>query len=76
MTKSMSTPLPVCIKQKVTFNCFLIFRLIDADTCPGNGSRDSNCACHRDHPDEGYTMFEKVRFDVSNMRVIGKQIIL
>nr|CAB3220003.1 A disintegrin and metalloproteinase with thrombospondin motifs 9 [Phallusia mammillata] len=47
------------------------YRLINADTCPNNGSRDDTCACHHDRPDAGKTEFSKVRFDVDTMRIIA-----
>uniref|UniRef100_H2ZL21 Peptidase M12B domain-containing protein n=1 Tax=Ciona savignyi TaxID=51511 RepID=H2ZL21_CIOSA len=49
------------------------YRLVNADTCPYNGSRDSSCACHRDYPEAGRTVYRKVRFDVASMRVIANQ---
>ncbi|XP_078494159.1 A disintegrin and metalloproteinase with thrombospondin motifs 9 isoform X2 [Ciona intestinalis] len=49
------------------------YRLINADTCPNNGSRDSSCACHRDYPEAGRTMFRKVRLDVVSMRVLANK---
>ncbi|CAK8698557.1 unnamed protein product [Clavelina lepadiformis] len=47
------------------------YRLINPDTCPMNGTRDENCACHRDYPAEGRTSFEKVRFEIATMRIIA-----
>ena len=58
------------VTERLIFLSF--YRLINPNFCPLNGSRLSHCSCHRDHPDEGLTVFQKVRFDVRNMRVLGQ----
>ncbi|XP_064200825.1 A disintegrin and metalloproteinase with thrombospondin motifs 20 isoform X1 [Anguilla rostrata] len=46
------------------------YRLQNPFECPFNGSRKQDCACRNDYPAAGYTLFHRVRLDVSAMRII------
>uniref|UniRef100_A0A3B1KBD0 ADAM metallopeptidase with thrombospondin type 1 motif 20 n=1 Tax=Astyanax mexicanus TaxID=7994 RepID=A0A3B1KBD0_ASTMX len=46
------------------------YRLNNPFECPYNGSRRQDCACRNDYPAVGYTLFHRVRLDLSTMRII------
>ncbi|MGH0121107.1 UNVERIFIED_CONTAM: hypothetical protein FKN15_071967 [Acipenser sinensis] len=46
------------------------YRLQNPYECPFNGSRRQDCLCTNDYPAAGYTLFYRVRLDVSSMRII------
>ncbi|XP_053497011.1 A disintegrin and metalloproteinase with thrombospondin motifs 20 [Ictalurus furcatus] len=46
------------------------YRLNNPFECPHNGSRRQDCACRNDYPAVGYTLFHRVRLDLSTMRII------
>ncbi|XP_072528272.1 A disintegrin and metalloproteinase with thrombospondin motifs 20 isoform X2 [Salminus brasiliensis] len=46
------------------------YRLNNPFECPYNGSRRQDCACRNDYPAVGYTLFQRVRLDLSTMRII------
>uniref|UniRef100_A0AAY4EBT9 A disintegrin and metalloproteinase with thrombospondin motifs 20 n=1 Tax=Denticeps clupeoides TaxID=299321 RepID=A0AAY4EBT9_9TELE len=46
------------------------YRLHNPFECPFNGSRRQDCACSNDYSALGYTVFHRVRLDVSSMRII------
>uniref|UniRef100_A0A8C9T5B8 ADAM metallopeptidase with thrombospondin type 1 motif 20 n=1 Tax=Scleropages formosus TaxID=113540 RepID=A0A8C9T5B8_SCLFO len=46
------------------------YRLQNPFECPFNGSRRADCACRDDYPSAGYTLFHKVRLDLSSMHII------
>ncbi|XP_006642969.1 A disintegrin and metalloproteinase with thrombospondin motifs 20 [Lepisosteus oculatus] len=46
------------------------YRLQNPFECPFNGSRSQDCFCRNDYPAAGYTLFHKVRLDISTMRII------
>ncbi|XP_048839072.1 LOW QUALITY PROTEIN: A disintegrin and metalloproteinase with thrombospondin motifs 20-like [Brienomyrus brachyistius] len=46
------------------------FRLQNPFECPFNGSRRRDCVCSNDYTAAGYTIFHKVRIDLSAMRII------
>lgn len=51
---------------------FSLSRLNNPFECPHNGSRRQDCACRNDHRAMGYTLFHRVRLDLSTMRIISK----
>ncbi|XP_073687371.1 A disintegrin and metalloproteinase with thrombospondin motifs 20 [Garra rufa] len=46
------------------------YRLQNPFECPFNGSRRQDCACRNDYAAAGYTVFHRVRLDLSSMRII------
>ncbi|TSK13404.1 A disintegrin and metalloproteinase with thrombospondin motifs 20 [Bagarius yarrelli] len=50
------------------------YRLINPFECPHNGSRRQDCACKNDYRAVGYTLFYRVRLDISTMRIITTDI--
>ncbi|XP_069759188.1 A disintegrin and metalloproteinase with thrombospondin motifs 20-like isoform X2 [Narcine bancroftii] len=46
------------------------YRLRNPYECPYEGKRRKDCSCHRDYRAAGYTVFHKVRFDISSMQII------
>ncbi|KAL0968043.1 hypothetical protein UPYG_G00261570 [Umbra pygmaea] len=46
------------------------YRLVSPFECPFNGSRRQDCDCRNDYSAAGYTLFHKVRLDVSTLRII------
>ncbi|XP_067292715.1 A disintegrin and metalloproteinase with thrombospondin motifs 20-like [Pseudorasbora parva] len=46
------------------------YRLQNPFECPFNGSRRQDCACRNDYAAAGYTVFQRVRLDLSTMRII------
>ncbi|XP_058622757.1 A disintegrin and metalloproteinase with thrombospondin motifs 20 isoform X2 [Onychostoma macrolepis] len=46
------------------------YRLQNPFECPYNGSRRQDCACRNDYAAAGYTVFHRVRLDLSSMRII------
>ncbi|XP_042608722.1 A disintegrin and metalloproteinase with thrombospondin motifs 20-like [Cyprinus carpio] len=46
------------------------YRLQNPSECPYNGSRRLDCACRNDYTAAGYTVFHRVRLDLSSMRII------
>ncbi|KAG9346916.1 hypothetical protein JZ751_005843 [Albula glossodonta] len=46
------------------------YRLQNPFECPFNGSRRQDCQCRNDYPAAGYTLFHKIRLDISVMRII------
>lgn len=50
-------------------------RLIRPETCPHNGDRTESCDCIEDsNRRSGYTMFHKVRLNVTNLKIDSKKI--
>ncbi|KAJ7407992.1 hypothetical protein WISP_123543 [Willisornis vidua] len=45
------------------------FRLQNPYECPFNGSRRQDCACRNDYLAAGFTIFSKIRFDVTSMQI-------
>ncbi|XP_072291726.1 A disintegrin and metalloproteinase with thrombospondin motifs 20 isoform X1 [Eucyclogobius newberryi] len=45
-------------------------RLLNPFECPYNGSRRQDCECRNDYSTAGYTLFNKVRLDLSSLRII------
>ncbi|CAL9696915.1 unnamed protein product [Knipowitschia caucasica] len=45
-------------------------RLLNPFDCPYNGSRTLDCECRNDYSAAGYTLFNKVRLDLSSLRII------
>ncbi|XP_010124798.1 PREDICTED: A disintegrin and metalloproteinase with thrombospondin motifs 20-like, partial [Chlamydotis macqueenii] len=45
------------------------FRLQNPYECPFNGSRRQDCACRNDYLAAGFTVFSKIRFDVTSMQI-------
>uniref|UniRef100_A0A673HYE0 A disintegrin and metalloproteinase with thrombospondin motifs 20-like n=1 Tax=Sinocyclocheilus rhinocerous TaxID=307959 RepID=A0A673HYE0_9TELE len=46
------------------------YRLQNPFECPYNGSRRQDCACRNDYTAAGYTVFHRVRLDLSSMCII------
>ncbi|XP_043084392.1 A disintegrin and metalloproteinase with thrombospondin motifs 20 [Puntigrus tetrazona] len=46
------------------------YRLLNPFECPYNGSRRQDCVCRNDYTAAGYTVFQRVRLDLSSMRII------
>uniref|UniRef100_A0A7N8Y7P8 ADAM metallopeptidase with thrombospondin type 1 motif 20 n=1 Tax=Mastacembelus armatus TaxID=205130 RepID=A0A7N8Y7P8_9TELE len=46
------------------------YRLLNPFECPYNGSRRQDCNCRNDYPAAGYTVFHKVRLDLSSLRIM------
>ncbi|XP_046889139.1 A disintegrin and metalloproteinase with thrombospondin motifs 20 [Hypomesus transpacificus] len=44
-------------------------RLLNPFECPFNGSRRPDCHCRNDYSAAGYTLFHKVRLDISTLRI-------
>lgn len=49
-------------------------RLQNPFECPFNGSRRQDCQCRNDYPAAGYTLFSRVRLDISSMRIISESL--
>ncbi|XP_029009602.1 A disintegrin and metalloproteinase with thrombospondin motifs 20 isoform X2 [Betta splendens] len=45
-------------------------RLLNPFECPYNGSRRQDCNCRNDYAAAGYTLFQKVRLDLSSLRIM------
>ncbi|GLD74940.1 A disintegrin and metalloproteinase with thrombospondin motifs 20-like protein [Lates japonicus] len=45
-------------------------RLLNPFECPYNGSRRQDCDCRNDYSAVGYTLFHKVRLDLSSLRIM------
>ncbi|PWA28495.1 hypothetical protein CCH79_00016334 [Gambusia affinis] len=45
-------------------------RLINPFECPYNGSRRQDCECRNDYSAAGYTLFHKVRLDLSSLQIM------
>uniref|UniRef100_G3NJ46 ADAM metallopeptidase with thrombospondin type 1 motif 20 n=1 Tax=Gasterosteus aculeatus aculeatus TaxID=481459 RepID=G3NJ46_GASAC len=45
-------------------------RLLNPFECPFNGSRRQDCDCRNDYSAAGYTLFHKVRVDLSSLRIM------
>ncbi|XP_068458877.1 A disintegrin and metalloproteinase with thrombospondin motifs 20 [Clinocottus analis] len=45
-------------------------RLLNPFECPFNGSRRQDCDCRNDYSAAGYTLFHKVRLDLSSLRIM------
>ncbi|XP_062418980.1 A disintegrin and metalloproteinase with thrombospondin motifs 20-like [Pungitius pungitius] len=45
-------------------------RLLNPFECPFNGSRRQDCDCRNDYSAAGYTVFHKVRLDLSSLRIM------
>uniref|UniRef100_A0A8D3C798 ADAM metallopeptidase with thrombospondin type 1 motif 20 n=1 Tax=Scophthalmus maximus TaxID=52904 RepID=A0A8D3C798_SCOMX len=45
-------------------------RLLNPFECPYNGSRRQDCNCRNDYSAAGYTLFHKVRLDLSSLRIM------
>ncbi|KAF0040633.1 hypothetical protein F2P81_006531 [Scophthalmus maximus] len=46
-------------------------RLLNPFECPYNGSRRQDCNCRNDYSAAGYTLFHKVRLDLSSLRIMS-----
>uniref|UniRef100_A0A673ZNE9 ADAM metallopeptidase with thrombospondin type 1 motif 20 n=1 Tax=Salmo trutta TaxID=8032 RepID=A0A673ZNE9_SALTR len=46
------------------------YRLLNPFECPYNGSRRQDCDCRNDYSAAGYTLFNKVRLDISSLRIM------
>uniref|UniRef100_H3B3P8 ADAM metallopeptidase with thrombospondin type 1 motif 20 n=1 Tax=Latimeria chalumnae TaxID=7897 RepID=H3B3P8_LATCH len=46
------------------------YRLLNPYECPLNGSRKGNCNCRNDYLAAGYTVFSKIRLDITSMQII------
>ncbi|XP_061689162.1 LOW QUALITY PROTEIN: A disintegrin and metalloproteinase with thrombospondin motifs 9-like [Syngnathoides biaculeatus] len=46
------------------------FRLNDPSQCPSNGSKREDSDCRRDYPAAGFTIFSKLRLDLSKVNII------
>ncbi|XP_072124224.1 A disintegrin and metalloproteinase with thrombospondin motifs 20-like isoform X1 [Mobula birostris] len=46
------------------------YRLRNPYECPYNGHRKEDCSCRNDYLAAGYTVFRRIRVDISSMRVI------
>uniref|UniRef100_A0A8C8GSD5 A disintegrin and metalloproteinase with thrombospondin motifs 20 n=1 Tax=Oncorhynchus tshawytscha TaxID=74940 RepID=A0A8C8GSD5_ONCTS len=46
------------------------YRLLNPFECPYNGSRRQDCDCRNDYSAAGYTLFHKVRLDISSLRIM------
>uniref|UniRef100_H2LDH7 ADAM metallopeptidase with thrombospondin type 1 motif 20 n=3 Tax=Oryzias latipes TaxID=8090 RepID=H2LDH7_ORYLA len=46
------------------------YRLLNPFECPNNGSRLQDCSCRNDYSAAGYTLFHKVRLDLSSLRIM------
>uniref|UniRef100_A0A8C7J919 ADAM metallopeptidase with thrombospondin type 1 motif 20 n=1 Tax=Oncorhynchus kisutch TaxID=8019 RepID=A0A8C7J919_ONCKI len=46
------------------------YRLLNPFECPYNGSRRQDCDCRNDYSAVGYTLFHKVRLDISSLRIM------
>ncbi|CAB1323370.1 unnamed protein product [Coregonus sp. 'balchen'] len=44
--------------------------LLNPFECPYNGSRRQDCDCRNDYSAAGYTLFHKVRLDISSLRIM------
>lgn len=53
-----------------------LHRLQNPFECPSNGSRTQDCVCRKDYSAAGYTVFQRVRLDLSMMRIISESFIL
>ncbi|XP_057185517.1 A disintegrin and metalloproteinase with thrombospondin motifs 20 isoform X2 [Triplophysa rosa] len=62
----------VTLRSRQTDNYSEIYgyRLQNPFECPYNGSRTQDCVCRKDYSAAGYTVFQRVRLDLSMMRVI------
>ncbi|XP_031421068.1 A disintegrin and metalloproteinase with thrombospondin motifs 20 [Clupea harengus] len=56
--------------QTDNFSEVYAYRLQNPFECPFNGSRRQDCQCRNDYPAAGYTLFSRVRLDISSMRII------
>ncbi|XP_053114058.1 A disintegrin and metalloproteinase with thrombospondin motifs 20 isoform X2 [Hemicordylus capensis] len=45
------------------------YRLRNPYECPFNGSRRQDCICRNDYPAAGYTIFRKIRIDLSSLEI-------
>ncbi|XP_034983887.2 A disintegrin and metalloproteinase with thrombospondin motifs 20 isoform X1 [Zootoca vivipara] len=45
------------------------YRLQNPYECPFNGSRRQDCLCRDDYPAAGYTIFRKIRIDLSSLEI-------
>lgn len=65
-----------CISRlsEVNYLCLLVCktRLNNPFECPYNGSRHQDCACRNDYHAMGYTLFHRVRLDLTTMRIVSK----
>ncbi|XP_060695933.1 A disintegrin and metalloproteinase with thrombospondin motifs 20-like isoform X1 [Hemiscyllium ocellatum] len=46
------------------------YRLHNPYECPYNGNRRKDCSCKHDYLAAGYTVFHRIRFDISTMQII------
>ncbi|XP_054631701.1 A disintegrin and metalloproteinase with thrombospondin motifs 20-like isoform X1 [Dunckerocampus dactyliophorus] len=46
------------------------YRLLNPFECPDNGSRRQDCSCRKDYASAGYTLFHKIRLDLSTLRIL------
>ncbi|XP_053741370.1 A disintegrin and metalloproteinase with thrombospondin motifs 20 isoform X1 [Synchiropus splendidus] len=75
----MQTDFPreyVTLRSAQTDNFSEIFgsRLLNPFQCPENGSRPLDCSCRNDYSAAGYTLFHKVRVDLSSLRIMTMDI--
>lgn len=55
---------------------FVSPRLLNPFECPYNGSRRQDCNCRNDYAAAGYTLFHKVRLDLSSLRIMGALVLV
>ncbi|KTF83483.1 hypothetical protein cypCar_00046148, partial [Cyprinus carpio] len=60
----------VTLRSGQTDNYSEVYGLQNPSECPYNGSRRLDCACRNDYTAAGYTVFHRVRLDLSSMRII------
>lgn len=61
-----------CFTRGKLTSSHIYFRLQNPFECPYNGSRRQDCACRNDYAAAGYTVFQRVRLDLSTMRIISE----
>nr|XP_046249772.1 A disintegrin and metalloproteinase with thrombospondin motifs 20 isoform X1 [Scatophagus argus] len=71
----MQTEFPkeyVTLRSGLTDNYSEVYghRLLNPFECPYNGSRRQDCDCRNDYSAAGYTLFHKVRLDLSSLRIM------
>nr|XP_056702477.1 A disintegrin and metalloproteinase with thrombospondin motifs 20 [Euleptes europaea] len=55
--------------QEDNFSEVYGYRLQNPYECPFNGKRQQDCTCRNDYPAAGYTIFRKIRLDLSSLEI-------
>ncbi|XP_054845182.1 A disintegrin and metalloproteinase with thrombospondin motifs 20 [Eublepharis macularius] len=55
--------------QEDNFSEVYGYRLQNPYECPFNGSRRQDCMCRNDYPAAGYTIFRKIRLDLTSLEI-------